>query len=34
VFTGRTRIEGKVFIDPGDLDGDGLAIIPVKILIP
>lgn len=27
-------IEGKVFIDPGDLDGDGLAIIPVKILIP
>ena len=27
-------IEGKVFIDPGDIDGDGLAIIPVKILIP
>ena len=27
-------IEGKIFIDPGDLDGDGLAIIPVKITVP
>lgn len=27
-------IEGDVFIDPGDLDGDGVAIIPVKILVP
>lgn len=25
-------IEGKIMKDPGDLDGDGLAIIPVKIL--
>ena len=27
-------IEGEVMIDPGDLDGDGLAVIPVRILIP
>lgn len=28
------RIEGKVFRDPGDLDGDGMARIPVMILCP
>jgi len=28
------RIEGEVFKDPGDLDGDGLLIIPVQILFP
>lgn len=27
-------IEGKIFKDPGDLDGQGLAIVPVKILVP
>jgi len=27
-------IEGDIMIDPGDLDGDGVAVIPVKILIP
>lgn len=27
-------IEGDVMTDPGDLDGDGLAIIPVRILVP
>jgi hypothetical protein len=27
-------IEGEVMIDPGDLDGDGMAVIPVRILIP
>lgn len=27
-------IEGKVMIDTGDLDGDGVAIIPVKMLVP
>lgn len=27
-------IEGKVLKDAGDLDGDGVAIIPVKILMP
>jgi hypothetical protein len=27
-------IEGEVMIDPGDLDGDGVAVIPVRILIP
>ena len=27
-------IEGEVMIDPGDIDGDGLAVIPVRILIP
>jgi len=25
-------IEGKVMKDPGDIDGDGIAVIPVKIL--
>lgn len=28
------RIDGQVFKDPGDLDGDGLAIIPIKIILP
>lgn len=28
------RIEGKVFRDPGDIDGDGLARIPVMIVVP
>ena len=27
-------IEGKVMKDAGDLDGDGVAVIPVKILVP
>lgn len=27
-------IEGDILKDPGDLDGDGLIIIPIKILIP
>lgn len=27
-------IEGEVYKEPGDLDGDGLAMIPVKILVP
>jgi hypothetical protein len=27
-------IEGDVMTDPGDLDGDGMAVIPVRILIP
>jgi hypothetical protein len=25
-------IDGKVMQDPGDLDGDGIAVIPIKIL--
>lgn len=25
-------IDGKVMKDPGDLDGDGIAVIPLKIL--
>jgi hypothetical protein len=28
------RIEGRIVKDPGDLDGQGLALIPVKILAP
>ena len=28
------RRDGKVMLDPGDLDGQGLAIIPIKILVP
>jgi hypothetical protein len=27
-------IEGKILKDPGDLDGDGVAVIPIKILVP
>ena len=27
-------IEGKLLKDAGDLDGDGVAVIPVKILVP
>jgi len=27
-------IEGKLMKDAGDLDGDGVAVIPVKILVP
>jgi hypothetical protein len=25
-------IDGKIMKDPGDIDGDGIAVIPVKIL--
>ncbi len=28
------RIEGRIVKDPGDLDGQGLALVPVKILGP
>ena len=28
------RRDGKVMLDPGDLDGQGLALIPIKILVP
>lgn len=27
-------IEGKVFKDPGDLDGQALLIVPIKLLVP
>lgn len=27
-------IEGETVIVPGDLDGDGIAIVPVRILVP
>jgi hypothetical protein len=27
-------IEGKIMKDAGDLDGDGVAVIPIKILVP
>jgi hypothetical protein len=27
-------IEGKVLKDPGDLDGDALLVVPVKIVLP
>ncbi len=27
-------IEGDIVIDPGDMDGDGVAMIPIRILIP
>ncbi|MGC1557095.1 MAG: hypothetical protein WA745_06095 [Methylovirgula sp.] len=28
------RIDGKVLKDPGDLDGDALLVVPVKITLP
>lgn len=28
------RIEGDPFSDPGDLDGDGLIVVPVRIVMP
>jgi hypothetical protein len=28
------RIKGKVFKDPGDIDGDGLLIVPIEIELP
>ncbi len=27
-------IEGEIYKEPGDLDGDGIAIVPIKILVP
>lgn len=27
-------IDGKIMKDAGDLDGDGVAVIPIKILVP
>lgn len=30
----RVRIDGDIITDAGDLDGNGLAIIPLKIIIP
>jgi hypothetical protein len=28
------RIDGKLMKDPGDLDGDALLIVPVKLIMP
>jgi hypothetical protein len=28
------RVDGKVLKDPGDLDGDALLIVPVKLVLP
>lgn len=28
------RIEGDVLVDPGDIDGDGLLVVPVKLVLP
>ena len=28
------RIDGKILKDPGDLDGDALLIVPVKLILP
>lgn len=30
----RCWIEGKVFKDPGDIDGQGMITVPVRILVP
>jgi hypothetical protein len=30
----HVRIDGKVMKDPGDLDGQGLIVIPLKIFVP
>lgn len=28
------RIEGKILKDPGDLDGDAMLVVPVRIVLP
>jgi len=28
------RIDGKVLKDPGDIDGDALLVLPIKIILP
>jgi hypothetical protein len=28
------RIDGKILKDPGDLDGDALLIVPIKLVLP
>jgi hypothetical protein len=30
----RCAIEGKPLKDPGDLDGDGLLVVPIQIILP
>ena len=30
----RVWVEGKVLKDPGDLDGQGILVVPVKVLLP
>ena len=30
----RCWINGRIFKDPGDLDGQGLMIVPIQILVP
>jgi hypothetical protein len=30
----NSRIDGKILKDPGDLDGDALLIVPVKLVLP
>ncbi len=30
----QCRIDGKVLKDPGDLDGDALLVVPVRIVLP
>ncbi len=30
----QCRIDGKLMKDPGDLDGDALLIVPVKLILP
>lgn len=27
-------INGQVLLDPGDLDGDGVAVVPISVLVP
>jgi hypothetical protein len=29
-----SRIDGKILKDPGDLDGDALLVVPVRIVLP
>jgi hypothetical protein len=28
------RIDGKALKDPGDIDGDALLIVPIKLILP
>ncbi len=33
-LVGHCRVEGRIVKDPGDLDGQGLALAPLRILAP
>lgn len=30
----RCSVQGRIFKDPGDIDGQGLILVPIRILVP